>query len=118
VRGKRQIFVPGKVFQRRPVLRQSGIVSIAAQRFVDSRPERSYSPTRVWNSSIALPPIPTGFTETFLVDSWIEYLRQRERMTAADRMLRDHVWERLAEGTQPSISHMIYAREPASGPNS
>jgi MFS family permease len=60
---------------------------------------------------------PDRFTETFLVDSWIEYLRQRERLTATDRMLRDHVWELLAEGTQPSISHMIYAREPAGGAN-
>lgn len=61
---------------------------------------------------------PDSFTETFLVDSWIEYLRQRERLTAADRMLRDHVWQLLAEGTQPTLSHMIYAREPADGPNS
>ncbi len=60
---------------------------------------------------------PDHFTETFLVDSWIEYLRQRERLTAADRILRDHVWDLLKEGTQPEISHMIYAREPAGEAN-
>jgi hypothetical protein len=54
---------------------------------------------------------PERLIETFVVESWIEYLRQRERMTAADSAIRDRAWSFNQGGTPPAISHMIYARE-------
>jgi MFS family permease len=54
---------------------------------------------------------PERMIETFVVESWIEYLRQRERMTAADSAIRAKAWSFNQGGAQPVISHMIYARE-------
>jgi MFS family permease len=45
--------------------------------------------------------------ETFLVESWLEYLRQRERVTAADRVLQDLVNQFQTEGSEPKITHFI-----------
>ncbi len=54
---------------------------------------------------------PSHISETFLVESWIEYLRQRERLTASDLQIREEVL-RFHKGPEPpKISHMIYARE-------
>ncbi len=47
------------------------------------------------------------FLETFFVESWLEHLRQHERVTNADRMLQDHI-HRLVQGT-PKITHLIAA---------
>ncbi|HXR74925.1 MAG TPA: MFS transporter [Bryobacteraceae bacterium] len=54
---------------------------------------------------------PDRMTETFVVESWIEYLRQRERLTAADRLVRDRVWSFHTGASPPVTSHMIYARQ-------
>ena len=43
--------------------------------------------------------------ETFLVESWLEHLRQHERVTNADRVLQEHVHE-LLQGT-PKVTHLI-----------
>jgi hypothetical protein len=51
------------------------------------------------------------FVETFVVESWIEYLRQRERLTASDKIVRDRVWSFHQGTSAPKISHMIYARQ-------
>lgn len=56
---------------------------------------------------------PERFVETFVVDSWLEYLRQRERLTASDRIVRDRVWDFHHSPGPPVISHMIYARQVA-----
>lgn len=45
--------------------------------------------------------------ETFLVESWLEYLRQRERVTTADRVLQDLVNQFQTEGSEPKITHFI-----------
>jgi MFS family permease len=45
------------------------------------------------------------FLETFLVESWIEHLRQHERVTHADRVLQEHI-HRLLE-RKPSVRHLI-----------
>lgn len=56
---------------------------------------------------------PERFVETFLADSWLEFLRSRERLTANDRAIRDQVWRILEGEDQPSVSYMLYARERA-----
>jgi hypothetical protein len=48
------------------------------------------------------------FVETFLVESWLEHLRQHERVTNADRVLQDCVERFNLEG-EPKVTHMIAA---------
>ncbi|HKN10095.1 MAG TPA: MFS transporter, partial [Pseudomonadota bacterium] len=59
---------------------------------------------------------PGRFLETFLVESWIEHLRQHERVTNADRVLQDavarfHVGDHLGGHLSgaPSVTHFIAA---------
>ena len=54
---------------------------------------------------------PKQMLETFVVESWIQYLRQRERLTTSDRMIRDHLLTFHQGDGPPKTSHMIYARE-------
>jgi MFS family permease len=44
--------------------------------------------------------------ETFLVESWLEHLRQHERVTNADRVLQDAV-HRFHAGGAPTVTHLI-----------
>lgn len=54
------------------------------------------------------PADPSRYLETFLVDSWSEYLRQRERFTMEDLLVRERVYA-LHRGTiPPPITRMIY----------
>jgi predicted MFS family arabinose efflux permease len=53
------------------------------------------------------------FLETFLVESWLEHLRQHERVTNADRMLQDAVLRFHVDGA-PKVTHFI-AAEPDAG---
>ncbi len=48
------------------------------------------------------------FLETFFVESWLEHLRQHERVTNADRVLQDAVQRFHTEGT-PKVTHFIAA---------
>ena len=54
---------------------------------------------------------PERVIETFVVDSWLEFLRARARMTASDRLIRDRVWNFHQGDSPPVTSYMIYARE-------
>jgi hypothetical protein len=54
---------------------------------------------------------PGHINETFLTESWLEYLRQRERFTASDLRIRDRVWSFHRGQEPPRISHMFYAKE-------
>jgi hypothetical protein len=49
--------------------------------------------------------------ENFLVESWAEYLRQRERMTVSDLAVRDKVAAFQRSG-EPTISRMVYTPAP------
>jgi transmembrane secretion effector len=48
------------------------------------------------------------FLETFFVDSWLEHLRQHQRVTNADRILQDAVHQFHA-GSTPKVTHLIAA---------
>ena len=54
---------------------------------------------------------PGHLNETFVTESWLEYLRQRERFTASDLATRDRVWSFHRGNEPPRISHMFYAKE-------
>ena len=54
---------------------------------------------------------PTHLNETFLMESWIDYLRSRERMTAADAAIRDRVHALHQHDAPPRVTHQIYVRE-------
>jgi MFS family permease len=45
--------------------------------------------------------------ETFLVESWLEHLRQRERVTGADRALQDLVNQFQSGGSTSKTTHLI-----------
>jgi len=51
---------------------------------------------------------PGRFVETFLVDSWLEHLRQHARVTNADRELEERVHGLLIE--EPTVTHLISRR--------
>ena len=46
------------------------------------------------------------FVETFLVESWVEHLRQHERVTNADRVLQESLYQFHLAGT-PKVTHLI-----------
>jgi hypothetical protein len=48
------------------------------------------------------------FLETFMVASWLEHLRQHERVTNADRVVQDAIRE-FGAATEPRITHFIAA---------
>jgi MFS family permease len=54
---------------------------------------------------------PGHINETFVTESWLEYLRQRERFTASDRQILERVWSFHRSNEPPRISHMFYAKE-------
>jgi len=49
--------------------------------------------------------------ETFVMESWLDYLRSRERVTAEDAAIREKVYALHAGEERPKVSHQIYARE-------
>jgi hypothetical protein len=53
---------------------------------------------------------PGVYLETFMLESWLEHLRQHERVTNADRVLQERV-HHLLEAT-PAITHLVAAEAP------
>jgi len=47
------------------------------------------------------------FIEHFMVESWLDHLRQHERVTNEDRRLQEAIQHLLVAGTVPAISHFI-----------
>ena len=54
------------------------------------------------------------FVETFCVDSWLDHMRQHQRVTNADLVLQDAV-HRFDVGADPAVRHLIVARASANG---
>jgi MFS family permease len=54
------------------------------------------------------------FLETFLLDSWLEHLRQHDRVTNADRVLQETVHRFQTEGA-PKVTHFIAAEPSRTG---
>jgi len=50
---------------------------------------------------------PERFVETFHLTSWLEHLRQHERVTEADRQDQERVAALLVPGSTPAVSHLI-----------
>jgi Transmembrane secretion effector len=48
------------------------------------------------------------FVETFMLDSWLEHLRQHQRVTHADRELQESVNRHQIDGA-PKVTHLIAA---------
>lgn len=48
------------------------------------------------------------FLETFLLDSWLEHLRQHQRVTKADRLVQDEIAQFDTRGV-PKVTHLISA---------
>jgi MFS family permease len=56
---------------------------------------------------------PELLNETFVMESWLDYLRSRERVTAEDAAIRDRVYNLHKGSDRPRVTHQIYAREVA-----
>jgi MFS family permease len=54
-----------------------------------------------------------SFMETFMVESWVEHLRQHQRVTHADRVLQDQMHRLLLQ--PPTVTHLV-AVEPGREP--
>jgi Transmembrane secretion effector len=52
------------------------------------------------------------FLETFMLDSWMEHLRQHERVTLADRELQERVNSLHYDG-EPKVTHLVATHNPA-----
>jgi quinol monooxygenase YgiN len=50
---------------------------------------------------------PDWYLETFLVESWLEHLRQHERVTNHDRALQERVQTCLLDAAEPRVSHWV-----------
>lgn len=48
--------------------------------------------------------------ETFTVESWLEHLRQHDRVTEADRQVQDSLRAFLKPGTSPQVRHFVTPR--------
>ena len=54
-------------------------------------------------------------TETFIMESWIDYLRQNERLTASDHIIHDRVIRFHTSSEPPRVTYTIYAKERTNG---
>lgn len=54
---------------------------------------------------------PQHMNETFVMESWLDYLRSRERTTAADQAIRARVVALHTGPEPPKTSHQIFVRE-------
>jgi branched-subunit amino acid transport protein len=57
---------------------------------------------------------PGLYVEHFMVASWLEHLRQHDRVTVADRVIQDRIRTFLAGGSEPVVRHLL-APDPGEG---
>src|SRR6266850_4572565 len=50
------------------------------------------------------------YVESFIVESWLEHLRQHERATVGDRTVQERIRRFHIAGTPPSVTHLIAAK--------
>jgi MFS family permease len=50
---------------------------------------------------------PERFVETFELSSWLEHLRQHQRVTEADRQHQESITSLLWPGSKPTVTHLI-----------
>lgn len=55
------------------------------------------------------PAVPGRYMESFIAESWIEYQRQLERATVADRAIEDRA-RGFLEANEPTVTHLVAAR--------
>ena len=56
------------------------------------------------------PDVEERYLEVFMVRSWIDHLRQHERVTESDREIQDKLRTFLKDDTEPVVSHFIAER--------
>jgi len=56
------------------------------------------------------PEVHGRYLEVFMVGSWIDHLRQHERVTKSDREIQDKIRVLLRDNTEPLVSHFIAER--------
>src|SRR6266851_3306425 len=49
------------------------------------------------------------YVESFVVESWVEHLRQHERITVSDRTVEERIRRFHVAGTPPTVTHLIAA---------
>jgi hypothetical protein len=54
---------------------------------------------------------PEHLNETFIMESWLDFLRSRERITAADEAIRARVRALHQNDEPPKVTYQIYAKE-------
>jgi MFS family permease len=50
---------------------------------------------------------PNHFIESFNVESWLDHLRQHERVTGADHVLQAYIRTLLVDGSEPIVTHYV-----------
>ena len=50
------------------------------------------------------------YVESFIVESWLEHLRQHERATVGDRTVQERIRPFHIAGAPPSVTHLIAAK--------
>lgn len=58
---------------------------------------------------------PGRFIETFIVRSWVDHLRQHDRMTKADAMIEEQARSYHLDSEPPLVSHWLHAPAPLNG---
>jgi hypothetical protein len=56
---------------------------------------------------------PARIVEVFLVESWVEHLRQHERVTEEDRIIQEHLLTMHEADTPPVVTHLVAACDQA-----
>jgi hypothetical protein len=51
--------------------------------------------------------VSSTYVETYMIGSWLEHLRQHERVTIEDKQIQKDIRLLLLDGTTPNVSHFI-----------